>query len=157
MEEKDRFERCQEIINLGESGEIEIWTSTINYAECFKKKYGGYADGIDESKDRALESFFRNDYIRLIQVSAEVGITARDILRKFDSVKKPNDGIHLASAVVNNIHEFHTFDKENLLPLNGMIRCIDGAPLHIIEPRHPAQQDLFPESNKQNIDNNSEE
>jgi predicted nucleic acid-binding protein len=54
------------------------------------------------------------------------------------------DAIHLASAILYDVTEFHTFDgkrKRALLPLNGNVA---GYNLRICKPPLPAQQKLFP-------------
>lgn len=44
---------------------------------------------------------------------------------------KPNDAIHLASALWHSVDTFHTYDRADLLKLDGMINCKDGKPLKI--------------------------
>ena len=51
---------------------------------------------------------------------------------------KPPDAIHLASAVLGNVAEFHTFDgdgrRPGLLQLDGEIDRLDGGKLRICTP-----------------------
>jgi hypothetical protein len=50
---------------------------------------------------------------------------------------KPPDAIHLGTACVANVDEFHTFD-DRLLALDGMIDRSDGTRLIIKKPSVPA-------------------
>jgi hypothetical protein len=83
------------------------------------------------------------DFLMLVQIDYDVGILARRLLRAHPILKKPLDGLHLASASLNNIDEFHTFDGENLLPLSGVIKRADGGSLVICEPPESPEPELF--------------
>jgi hypothetical protein len=50
---------------------------------------------------------------------------------------KPPDAIHLATACIANVGEFHTFD-DRLLALDGVIDRLDGTRLIIKKPAVPA-------------------
>ena len=72
------------------------------------------------------------------QISREP-ILARRLLREHIPLKKPPDAIHLATAVINNLDEFHTFDGVNLTPLSGLVNRADGVGLVIcFPPENPA-------------------
>jgi hypothetical protein len=58
-------------------------------------------------------------------------------LRDHPVIAKPQDAVHLASALLQNVHTFHTFDRENLLGLDGEMKCLDKEPLRILEPPQP--------------------
>ena len=55
----------------------------------------------------------------------------------------PPFAFHLASAIIWNIPVFHTYDRADLLHLNGLINCIDGTPMDITEARDPFGGGLF--------------
>jgi hypothetical protein len=84
-----------------------------------------------------------------VQVDYDVGVLARKLLRKFPAIQKPQDGIHLATALMNNVDELHTFDRPNLLDLTDQIERKDGSKLKIChppkrpEPPPPARMPLF--------------
>ena len=46
---------------------------------------------------------------------------------------KPPDASHLASAIIANVDEMHTFD-DDLLELDGKVQRIDGTDLKICKP-----------------------
>lgn len=47
--------------------------------------------------------------------------------------------------MVWNVPLFHTYDRDDLLRLNGKLHCNDGTPLKIIEARDPFEGELFSE------------
>jgi hypothetical protein len=50
------------------------------------------------------------------------------------ALKKPNDAIHLASALWHSVDTFQTYDRDDLLPLTGMLECRDGKRITICKP-----------------------
>lgn len=136
-EEPGKFDICSHYLESAKKGEIEIWSSTVTLAEVFKKKCGIVTIAIDPAKDEDFERYLEQDFVVDVQVDRDVGIHARRLLRKHPELKKPMDAVHLASALLNNVDEFHTFDDENLLPLNGKVLRRDGKPLHILKPSIP--------------------
>ncbi len=131
-------EACQSILDAAQRGEIVIWTSCLTLAEVYKFKCESLKT-LSIEKDEVFEAYMQSDFVQLVQVDQEIGIRSRRLCRNHACLKKPNDGIHLASAVVNNIDEFHSFDVDDLLRLNGDVMRADGAKLvmckpYIIEP-----------------------
>lgn len=142
-QEPGRFARCQNIIDLARRGEVEIWTSALTLAEVFRKQCGGTeATGLPADKDKEFEDFLAQDFVFEVQLDRPIGVSARRLLRAHAPLKKPQDAVHLASAVWNDLDEFHTFDAANLLCLNGLITTRGGRPLRICEPPEPTP-DLF--------------
>jgi predicted nucleic acid-binding protein len=145
-QEPGRYDQCAYVLELAKAGELEIWTSSLTLAEVFRKKCGdGVAGGLAEAQDQDFEAFLSQDFVVEVQVDHQVGIAARRLLRAHVPLKKPQDAIHLASAVLNNLDEFHTFDQVNLLCLNGLISTKNGGALSICEPptRPLPEPDLF--------------
>lgn len=136
-EEEPISSRCKALIEMARRGLVEIWTSSISLAEVYKKKCDGDIVSITEEKDSNFENFIEQDFLVVVQVDHRVGIYARRLLRSNSILRKPNDAIHLASAALNNLDEFHTSDRENLLPLDGEISCEDGRSLKICLPPEP--------------------
>ena len=86
-----------------------------------------------------FEQFLEQDFVVEVQVDHQVAITARRLLRAHPGLKKPPDGIHLATAMLFNLDEMHTFDGENLLSLDGKVMRLDGRPSTIRKPPEPPQ------------------
>ena len=79
---------------------------------------------------------FGQPHVQMVQVDQIVAKLARDLRRLHgdDGLKGRPDAIHLATAVHYNLDEFHTWDGQHLLPLNGKILRRVGKLLPIIIP-----------------------
>jgi predicted nucleic acid-binding protein len=142
-EETGKVKRCQNVIDQARKGEVQIWTSSLTLAEVFKKKCDGASVSIAEAHDADFEKYIEQDFLVEVQLDHDIGVLARRLLRAHPDLKKPADAIHLASAVLNNVDELHTFDGDNLLGLNEKISRRDGKPLVICLPPEPVQESLF--------------
>lgn len=130
--------RCEHVLKRARLGEVEIWTSALTLAEVFKVKCGGtVAQLMTAADDQKFEDYLNQDFVVIAQVDVDTGRTARRLLRQHSPLKKFPDAIHLATAVLNSLDEFHTFDGENLLPLNGTVNRDDGITLSICVPPVP--------------------
>ena len=132
-----RADRCRHLIDLAKKGEVQIWTSSISLAEVFKKKCEGRNISLPELGDEAFENLMNQDFVYEVQADHDIGVLARRLLRKYPQLKQPNDAIHLATAALNNVDELHSFDGDNLTPLNALIDRHDGKKLVICEPPEP--------------------
>ena len=143
-DEPDKVDSAKWVIERAERGEVEIWTSTITLAEVYKVRGGGEAD---PEADKKLDDFLSQPYIVHVQVDQDVAMEARRLLRaRMPGLRKPFDAIHLASAVWHDIEIFHTFDRDDLLPLNGLVTCHNGRALSISKPpeRPPPEEPELP-------------
>lgn len=59
---------------------------------------------------------------------------ARRLMRRHPECKKPTDAVHLATAILVNVDEMHTYDASDLLGLSGKIARQDGVMLTICTP-----------------------
>lgn len=130
----DRTERCKYVIEQAEKGEVELWTSTFTLAEVWKRKCEGESVGLPESADTEFEDYIEKEFVRKIQVDVDVGLLARRLLRKFPELGKPQDAIHVASCLQNNLDELHTFDDRDLVKFDGMMPRKDHVKLTICPP-----------------------
>jgi predicted nucleic acid-binding protein len=135
--ESGRVERCESIVHLAQAGDFQIWTSSLTLAEVFKHRVGPHGAALAADKDDAFEAFLLQDFVFEAQVDHAVGVYAKKLLRQYAPLKKPADAVHLATALMNNLNEFHTFDGANLIPLSEKVFRADGAPLLIREPPPP--------------------
>ncbi len=145
----DRVERCRHVIDLAEHGKAELWTSAFTLAEVWKKKCDTDAVGIQEQKDRTFEDFIESEWVKKINVDVDVGNTARRLLRRNPGLGKPQDAIHVASCLLNNLDELHTFDGRDLLKFDGALPRMDKVKLKICAPPYPPEPDMFPENNEE--------
>jgi predicted nucleic acid-binding protein len=138
QQEQGRFEKLKFIIEQAQSGNVKIWTSLFTLAEVYKRPLGdGIFKELPLEKDSEFEAYILQDFVGRVQVDYDVGTCARTLLRKYPTIVKPQDGIHLATALLNNVDELHTFDRPNLLNLTGQIARLDGQMLKICHPPDP--------------------
>lgn len=127
---EDRAPLCNHVISLAQKKQVEIATSGLSLAEVCKDPTVRAEDG------DVLADFFRNEYILVVPVDRYVGTLARKLLQSgFDGLKPP-DAIHVATALVADVSEFHTFDRA-LLNLNDKIEKPGGGTLLIRKPPAP--------------------
>jgi PIN domain-containing protein len=102
-----------------------------------KRPCDGEQKGLQIVQDRAFEDFILQDFVERVQVDYAVGTLARGLLRAYSVIGKPQDAIHIATALLHNVDELHTFDRENLLGLSSKINRKDGKSLRICHPPQP--------------------
>lgn len=137
--QQERAEVCEEMMRAARAREVDLWTSTMALAEVYKFDDG---NGDSSGANNAFLELMSQDYVRLAQLDFDTAIEARQLLRKHKELKKPADGVHLATARRWNCHRLYTFDKQNLLPLDGLVQCLDGTWISITEPPQPVQSAL---------------
>lgn len=130
----DRVDRCKYVIEQAETGAVELWTSTFTLAEVYKRKCEGEFASIPEAADRAFEDYIEQEFIHKVQVDVDVGKLARRLLRKFPGLGKPQDAVHVASCLLRNVDEMHTFDDTDLTKFDGMLPRSDHVKLTICAP-----------------------
>jgi predicted nucleic acid-binding protein len=130
-------------IERAEKGEIEIWSSNLVLAEVFKVKTNNGDKALLAAKDAEFDKLYNQPFIQRVQVDADIAREARRLLRAGTAgLKRPNDAIHLASAVWWNLDELYTHDHDDLLRLDGTIKRRDGKNLKICKPPPRVQAQL---------------
>ena len=129
-----RGQACEYVLEQAEGRECEIWTSSFCLAEVFKRKCDGDFVRLAEERDTYFENLIEQEFIQKVSVDVDVGKVARRLLRRFPVIGKPQDAIHVASCLLNNIDQLHTFDGEGLLRLDGQLERVDRAKLTICKP-----------------------
>lgn len=127
---EDRGLLCNHVIDLAMKKSVEIATSGLSLAEVCKDPS---VKGTDED---VLADFFRNEFILILPVDRYVGTLARKLLQSGYGALRPPDAVHLATAVIADAAEFHTFDRD-LLKLDGKIAKPGGGTLMIRKPPAP--------------------
>lgn len=133
------------MIDLAKNGNAELWTSAFTLAEVWKKKCDAAKVGIQEEQDRAFEDYIEQEFIKKTNVDVDVGNLARRLLRRYPGLGKPQDAVHVASCLLANIDELHTFDGTDLLKFDGLLPRLDKVKLRICAPPQPPEPEMFPE------------
>lgn len=139
--ESVRGQCCQYVLDLAKAGKCEIWTSSFSLAEVYKRKCDMTQVGLQEDLDQYFEDLIEQEFIKKISVDMDVAKVARKLLRRFPKIGKPQDGIHVASCILESLDELHTFDREDLLALDGKIDRLDKRKLRICTPPFPPAED----------------
>ncbi|WP_420263744.1 type II toxin-antitoxin system VapC family toxin [Candidatus Magnetominusculus dajiuhuensis] len=143
LKKESGYEKCEGVIAKAEAGEIKIVTSVLTMAEVI---YLRTEPKIDRRKSDEICSFFDNEYIVLINVDRHIAESSRNLLWDYGALR-PNDAIHIASAIEAEIPIIDTFDKY-LINLNGKI---GKPPLIIGQPDIPFQEEIDFENGLLNI------
>lgn len=138
-QEPDKFPATRYVVRLAKEGRRQIMTSTIALAEVVKMKCGDEWVAMAASDQDPFANLLAQDWVTTVVADWDVGMKARDLFRLHmaDGLKKPQDALHLAVAVLENVSEMHTFDNKDLLRLNGKVRREDGTLLTICTPPVP--------------------
>ncbi len=138
-EEPDKHAKALGVLDRARDGEVLIVTSTFTLAEVLKRKCGGVQVGIEGDEDDPFAELLKQDFVVLVNADWDAGVTARALYREFSNqgLKKPQDALHLATAVLENVDEMHTFDGDDLLKLAGKVKRADGMTLNICHPPDP--------------------
>ncbi len=135
----DRGKACEYVLEQARSGTCELWTSSFCLAEVFKRKCGAEAVGIAEEQDAYFEDLIEQEFVHKVSVDVDVGKVARRLLRRFPPIGKPQDAIHVATCLLNDLDQLHTFDRADLLSFDGQLERIDRHKLIICEPPTPPE------------------
>ncbi len=95
-------------------GRVEIYTSELSIAEVVYSTQEQVGRALTNDEERKIDSLWHPmSPVKLLEISRPVLLKAREIKRmshgKGIKIKEP-DGIHLASAVVHKLAEFHSTD-----------------------------------------------
>ncbi len=115
----DRHAECAAVIEAAKRGDALLYASTFALAECV---YVSEAIS-QEDNTRKIEAFFRNRYIRLVDVNPTIAARARALQLELRAIHKvdPWDAVHLATAIHLGVEALHTYDDRDLVPLNGRL------------------------------------
>ena len=125
-----RAKPCEEIIEHGVKGELEIAVSMLAHAEVVK--VGGTA-----ADEAMIHEFFNRPYVVSIQVDRRVAEEARRLIR-LGLMKKPLDAVHAASATIHRISVLETYNLKDFANVAGQ-----GSPALVVrEPIWDGQGSL---------------
>ena len=100
----------------------------------FKAKCEGRAKPLSEDEEDKIAKFFESDQILGVPVDRRTSELARRLMRRHEVCKKPTDAVHLATAILLNVDEMHTYDGSDLLGLSKVVAREDGQMLVICNP-----------------------
>jgi predicted nucleic acid-binding protein len=139
--EPDKAAELDVVWRKAEHGEVQIWTSAFCIAEVYKAKCEAGSVGLAPEYDEQINNMFDQDFVQIVQVDLRVARLAKELLRTHAKLGKPSDGIHLATAILWNVDQLHTWDKSDLLGL--VVQRDDGNDLAICKPSMIDGESLF--------------
>lgn len=136
--EPEKIHDVQAVYTQARRGLIEIWTSSIAIVEVNRlASEMQMAKPIPPESLEKLDGLLFQPFVKLINLDQIVAKRARKLIRETPKLGKKPDAVHLASAIIWNIPLFHTYDRDDLLHLNGSVSCIDGTAMEITAARDP--------------------
>lgn len=136
LKKEPEHEKCKGVLKLAESGDLKIVTSAFTISEVIYLKKKGY-EKIGRSNSNDICRFFEQEYIIPINVDRYVAEDARNLLWEYEALR-PQDAIHVASAIKAGVYVFDTFDEYLLKQSGG----IGDPPLIIGKPNIHYQESL---------------
>lgn len=142
--EDDKKRELEIIYNLAGSGKFELWTSTLSMIECRRLKTEEHSEKpLDSQNEKIISDIFKQPFIKPIPMAVDIAENARVIWRETKGLNKYQDAVHLASALRWNVPIMHTYDRDDLLHLDGKLKCHDGSELNICYPDNTTDGPLF--------------
>lgn len=129
VNEADRAEHVVRLLERAESGELQVLVSTLTLTEVVKGPMASDPP-VTQEQERTFTDFMDNPYVTLVSVDPLVGARGRDLRRTLPHLKTP-DAIQIATAIVSDASTLYTYDKRDLLRLDGSAAV---GSLRIIEP-----------------------
>lgn len=138
-QETDRIDVLNDLLSLSESGEIELYASTVSQVEVAfsdSERRRGVLD--PETESRIGNLWGEDNVVNSVVFNDEIGGIAKNLMRHSIARRwslKPLDAIHLATAqwmpnLGAQVDEFHTYDS-------GLPRYAPIVGFPITEPRIP--------------------
>ena len=114
-DELSRADTCQRILEDAEQGNSQIVISALTIAEIIKPKGQPV---LSEDAETTISNFFLHDYILVCDLTRAVAEDARKLARQHGL--KPNDAVHLATAIATKVDMFETWNTNDFSGLQGI-------------------------------------
>lgn len=143
-QEREKYPALLSIWKRAESDKCKILTSTISRVEVIKKKCDDQdATSLSGHENSEITRMFQQVHVILANVDFIIADKAAELRAQHRELRKTPDAIHLATASYWNCGVMHTYDKSDLLSLNGKIHRRDGILLNIETPSTTVHGPLF--------------
>ncbi len=127
-EEPVRVDKCTEVLDAAERGEIIICTSALTLAEVVR---GKHLAAVEIERSSAITDLFASEFIEVFGLDRHIAEVARELCWSCGNGLKPNDAIHVATACEASVKEFHSFNGR----LNSLRAIADRVTFTLGEPR----------------------
>ena len=131
-QEHGKYPALSTLWEHAKSGRCRILTSTISMVEVIKKKHDDQnVATLTDQPSPEISKMFQQKHVVLADLDRIVAEKAAELRLQHPELRKTPDAVHLATAIQWNCDALHTYDKNDLLTLNGKIHRRDGAMLEI--------------------------
>jgi len=142
--EAKRKTELKNVYEQAREGKLELWASVMSIVEANRlKSESGNPKPIAPDSLTTLDDVFFQPFVKLVALDIPISRDARKLVREIQGLSKKPDAIHLATAQFWNVSVLHTYDGNDLLHLDGKMKCRDGSTLRIIEPGDIGDGGLF--------------
>ena len=121
-DEPSRAETCQRILEDAEQGTSQVVISALTIAEVIKPKGQPV---LTEDAETTISNFFLHEYMLVYDLNRAIAEHARKLARQHGL--RPNDAVHLATAIAAKVDVFETYNTNDFSGLEGI-------PFQIREP-----------------------
>lgn len=111
-DEPERAEICQRILEDAEAGNCIIVASALTLAEVIKQKGQPI---LSDSEEQTIANFFLHEYVLIQDLTRTIGEDARRLARRYGL--KPNDAVHLATALAADADVFESWNTRDFANL----------------------------------------
>lgn len=142
--EPDKKRELEIVYGGARRGHYELWTSTLSMVEV--RRLDGEENASrpwEEENAKKIRDLFWQPFVKPIPLAQDIAEDARELFRNTLGLGKFQDAIHLASSLRWNIEVMHTYDRADLLHLDGQLHCRNGSVLQICYPDETTEGPLF--------------
>ncbi len=136
-QEPDKFDLCEQVIDLAKAGRCRIVTSALTFAEVYWMKR---SKKLPPEQQKAITDLFNYSWVIPVELDRPIAEFARQLIWNLNV--KSWDAVHVASAMkarrLGAIDCFDTFD-DGLIGLTGRLTDSD---LILAKPSFPARLDF---------------
>jgi predicted nucleic acid-binding protein len=145
--EADKRRELEIVYEHAKQGKYELWTSTLSMIECrWVAGERGTPKPYSEENEKLISDVFLQSFVKPIPLAADIAENARKIWRSTSGLGKYQDAVHVASAIRWDVPVLHTYDRDDLLHLDGAFSCKKGETLKICYPDETTDGPLFARS-----------
>lgn len=139
-----------ELMHRAQAGKIEVFTSTFAIAEVGFATHEKATKKVDEDVEERIKKLWRVPTpITLVEFhqfhAEESRMLMRSGLEKGWTGLKGKDAVHLATAKLIKVDEFHTYDTDRLAKYSEMIGakiCEPWLDQHVLDMRESSEQPI---------------
>ncbi|MBO1021877.1 PIN domain-containing protein [Methylobacterium sp. SD274] len=142
--EPDKKRELEIVYDAARKGRYQLWTSALAIVEARRLNVEkNDPKPLSAENEEKIARIFKQEFVMTTPLDLDVANKARALWRLTVGLGKFQDAVHIASAQKWNISLMHTYDNDDILPLNGNLFCRNGDALVICYPDETTDGPLF--------------